>query len=258
MTSPSELAPGMVLRGIVLVTGTGTGVGKTMATAALAGAALAAGLRVCVVKPVQTGVGPGEPGDIAEVARLLGGFAPGGLAVGGFAPGGVAPEGLAVEAAARLTLHEFFRLPDPLAPQGAALRAGVRLPALAEHAEQIRTLSTGADLVLVEGAGGLLVRLEGDDPDGGTLAELAALLPGLTGTVIVTGAELGTLNVTELTVEALRRRNVPIIALVIGCWPADPGPAELDNRRDLPRLTGVPLLGLIPEAPALPPRLLPA
>ena len=225
------------LSGIVLVTGTGTGIGKTMVTAALAAEALIAGGRVCVVKPVQTGTGPGEAGDIAEVARLLAGLPP--------------------ETAARLELHEFVRLPDPLAPQAAARRAGTALPPLAEHADQIRKLAAGADLVLIEGAGGLLVRLDGADHRGGGIADLAALLPGA-GAVIVTGPELGTLNVTELTVEALHRRSVPILGLVIGSWPADPGPAERDNRWDLPGLTGVPLLGLIPAGPALPPRLRPA
>jgi dethiobiotin synthetase len=226
------------MSGVVLVTGTGTGVGKTMVTAALAAAGLAAGRRVCVVKPVQTGTGPGEPGDIAEVSRLLGGLGP--------------------ADAARLELHEFFRLPDPLAPQAAARRAGVSLPPLTAHAERITALAAAADLVLVEGAGGLLVRLDGADPAGGTIAELARLVTGPAGVVVVTGPELGTLNVTELTVEALRHREVPVLGLVIGCWPAEPGPAELENLRDLPLLTGVPLLGLVPEAPALPPVLLPA
>jgi dethiobiotin synthetase len=235
MLSPSVL-PSSVLSGIVLVTGTGTDVGKTMVTAALAGAALAAGRRVCVVKPVQTGVQPGEAGDLAEVIRLLG------------------------PSAAALVTHEFVRLPEPLAPQAAARRAGVMLPSLDGHAARIGVLAEDFDLVLVEGAGGVLVRL---DDDGGTLADLAGRIPlspqtastGI-GAVVVTGAELGTLNVTELTVEALRHRGVPVLGLVIGRWPSEPGIVEFGNLTDLPRLTGVHLLGLIPEAPALPPTLL--
>ena len=228
---------GPVLRGVVLVTGTGTGIGKTMTTAALAAAALAAGARVCVVKPVQTGTAGDQPGDIAEVARLL--------------------AGLPAGETSRLELHEFFRLPEPLAPQAAARRAGVSLPPLAEHAERIAKLAAQADLVLVEGAGGLLVRLDGVDAAGADLADLAGLVPELTGAVIVTGAELGTLNVTELTVQALRHRGVAVTGLVIGRWPAGPGPAELDNLHALPELTGVPLLGVIPDRPTRPPRLLP-
>jgi dethiobiotin synthetase len=234
-------------RRIVVVTGTGTEIGKTMVTAALAAQALAAGQRVCVIKPVQTGVRDGEPGDIAEVRRLL------------------AAGGTAAQPVERLELHEFFRLPDALGPQAAARRAGVSLPPVKEHAERIRQFAQDADLTLVEGAGGLLVRL---DDDGATIADLAGLLladgpgDGLadgrthgTGVVIVAQAGLGTLNVTELTVEACRHRGLPVLGVVIGSWPAGPGLAELDNLTDLPAVTGVPLLGAIPAGPPLPPRL---
>jgi dethiobiotin synthetase len=220
-----------IVTGIVLVTGTGTGVGKTTVTAALAQRALTTGRRVVVVKPVQT-ADAHEPGDIAEIERMLG-------------PG-----------RADLRLHEFTRLPEPLAPQAAARRAGIRLPPLAEHARRIADLAADADLTLVEGAGGLLVRLDGDDGSGGTLADLAALLGALdagpVGALVVTGAELGTLNVTELTVEALRRRGVRVLGLVIGSWPADPGTAEIGNLTDIPLLCGVPLLGAVPHMGAVP------
>ncbi|WP_344291959.1 AAA family ATPase, partial [Streptomyces synnematoformans] len=48
---------------VLVVTGTSTGVGKTVVTAAVAAAALARGRSVAVLKPAQTGVAPGEPGD---------------------------------------------------------------------------------------------------------------------------------------------------------------------------------------------------
>ncbi|MGC3003343.1 AAA family ATPase, partial [Streptomyces sp. G35A] len=57
---------------VLVITGTGTEVGKTVVTAAVAAAALSAGRSVAVLKAAQTGVGPGEPGDAAEVARLAG------------------------------------------------------------------------------------------------------------------------------------------------------------------------------------------
>jgi dethiobiotin synthetase len=204
---------------VVLVTGTGTEVGKTVVTAAVAACARLAGASVAVVKPVQTGVSGVEPGDAAEVARLSG-----------------LPLGQAV--------HEHLRLPDPLAPQAAAARAGVRLPAVAEHAERIQELAGGHDLVVVEGAGGLLVRLDAGD---GTLADLAALLrPVLRGVLIVVHAGLGTLNHSELTVQALAARRLPVLGLVIGDWPVEAGPAEQDNLAALPRLCGVPLVGVVP------------
>ena len=59
-------------------------------------------------------------------------------------------------------------------------------------------------------------------------------------------AGLGTLNHTELTVDALRARGLEPAGLVVGSWPADPGLAERCNLEDLPRVTGVPLLAVIP------------
>lgn len=191
---------------VTAVTGTGTEVGKTIATAALA---VAAG-EVTVVKPVQTGLQPGEPGDVDDVRRLAG-----------------------------CAVAEFVRLPDPLAPDTAARLAGVTLPTVAEHAARIAALDVSQ--VIVEGAGGLLVRLDGE---GGTLLDLAELLSAEI--VVVVTAGLGTLNHTELTVAAVRARGIEPAGLVIGSWPADPGLAERCNVADLERVTGVPLLAAIP------------
>jgi dethiobiotin synthetase len=65
--------------------------------------------------------------------------------------------------------------------------------------------------------------------------------------VVVARAALGTLNHTELTVRALRERGLEPAGLVIGSWPAEPGQAESLNRDELPRVTGVPLLGVLPD-----------
>ncbi|MGW7308532.1 AAA family ATPase, partial [Streptomyces sp. NPDC054835] len=58
---------------VLVVTGTGTEIGKTVVTAALAAAAASAGRSVAMLKPAQTGVGRGEAGDVDEVGRLAGG-----------------------------------------------------------------------------------------------------------------------------------------------------------------------------------------
>ena len=58
------------VRRVLVVTGTGPGVGKTVVTAAIAALAVAAGGRVAVLKPAQTGVRTGERGDLDDVARL--------------------------------------------------------------------------------------------------------------------------------------------------------------------------------------------
>jgi len=102
--------------------------------------------------------------------------------------------------------------------------------------------------VLVEGAGGLLVRL---DSDGGTLADVAWSIAAPV--LIVAHAGLGTLNATELTAEALRRRGISCAGVVVGSWPAEPDLAARCNLDDLPVVANAPLVGALPEgAGALP------
>ncbi|MFB9314140.1 dethiobiotin synthase [Nocardioides plantarum] len=198
---------------VVVVTGTNTDVGKTIVTAALA--ATASG-RVLVVKPVQTGVAGGDPGDADVVSRLTG-----------------------------VDVETWTVLDEPLAPETAARRAGVTLPSVADHAAHVRAVAADHDVVVVEGAGGLLVRL---DSDGGTLLDLAVDLATThpVEVVVVCAASLGTLNIAELTVGALRSHGLEPTGLVIGSWPDEPGLAEHCNREDLPRVTGVPLVGVVP------------
>ena len=197
--------------GIIVVTGTNTEVGKTVATAALGVQASSLGT-VVMVKPVQTGVGPHDHGDAGEVHRLAG-----------------------------IETQAFTSLRDPLAPDTAALLRGERIPPISEYAHRIRGLSDVHDTVIVEGAGGLLVRL---DSEGGTILDLAADLGAEV--VIVTSADLGTLNHTELTVNALRARGIEPIGLIIGSWPDRPGLAQECNADDLPRVTGVPVIATLP------------
>ncbi|MFE5731611.1 dethiobiotin synthase [Streptomyces sp. NPDC056528] len=207
--------------GIVVVSGTGTEIGKTVVTAAVAAVATAAGRSVAVLKPAQTGVGPDERGDADEVVRLSG----------------------AVASA------ELGRFPEPLAPGTAARRAGLAPVGPREVAEAARKLAAGHDLVLVEGAGGLLVRF---DEEGGTLADAAALL-GVP-VLVVAPAGLGTLNSATLTGEALRARGIEQLGVVVGSWPAAPDLAARCNLADLPEAAGAPLLGAVPEGSgALPP-----
>ncbi|MFD0362420.1 dethiobiotin synthase [Nocardia sp. GCM10030253] len=195
---------------LLLITGTSTDVGKTVVTAAIAAAAGAAGRSVAVCKPAQSGVAPGEPGDLAEVQRLSG---------------------------VTRTL-ELARYPDPLAPDTAARRCGQPLLTLAETTAAIADLAD-ADLTLVEGAGGLLVRL-GEF----TLLELAQKLGAPV--LVVAAAGLGALNHSELTTRTLQSAGVQCAGLVIGSWPAEPDLAAQCNRADLPEVTGVEVVGTVP------------
>lgn len=195
---------------VLVVTGTGTGVGKTVVTAALACHARRAGIDVAVCKPVQTGTDDGDD-DLAEVARLAGVTELAGLA----------------------------RYPRPLAPAAAAELAGAALPTGDRLLRLVRDLDRPGRLTLVEGAGGLLVEL---GAGGVTLRDLAVGLGAAA--LVVVGAELGTLNHTALTLEALATRGVSCAGLVIGSWPAEPGVVEDSNRSAL--------AGLAPVRAALP------
>ena len=126
-----------------------------------------------------------------------------------------------------------------LAPEAAAERAGLPLPTRAELVSALRSADAPERLTLIEGAGGLLVRL-GDGSV--TLRDLAADLPAPV--LVVVAAGLGTLNHTELTLESLAGQGIPCAGLVIGAWPAHPGPAEEGNLKALARLA--PLRAVLP------------
>lgn len=203
---------------LIVVTGTGTEVGKTITTAAVAARYRTAGRSVRVVKPFQTGIGADEPGDLDVVRRLV-------------------PDVLTLEMA---------RYADPLAPATAARLAGVDPPDVSALRDAIMAAAEDVDLVLVEGAGGLLVPLV----PGVTLLDLVGLV-GVSGAeaewIVVARSGLGTLNHSALTVSALREADQTVLGLVIGSWPSDPGLADRTNLEDLPAVTGVPVIGRIPE-----------
>lgn len=197
---------------IIIISGTGTDVGKTIATAAIAARLKAhSAVSVSVVKPLQTGEAEGC-GDLSTV-RTLSGVS---------------------------DVHEYARYPQPLAPNLAAAEAGMDTLKLASVVDQIKAVDGPSRVVLVEGAGGLLVRL-------GAAWNVCNLANALSAPmVVVTTTGLGSLNAAELTVEAAYRRNVEVIGLIGGSLDADPDLATTLNLTELPVVTGVPLLGCLP------------
>lgn len=192
---------------VLAVTGTSTDVGKTIVTAAIA--ALCPDV-VTVMKPAQTGVSLKEPGDVDVVRRLV----------------------------PHVETLELVRYPDPLAPAAAARRSGIPTLGVDEVAEGIE--EADADLVLIEGAGGLLVRFS-DEPVL-TFADLVAELA--VPAVLVVSPGLGTLNHTALSLEAMATRGIECQGLIIGAWPLAFDLAMVENLHDLQRLA--PLLGVLP------------
>jgi dethiobiotin synthetase len=171
----------------VFVTGTDTGCGKTTVAVALCRAARAAGLAVRVLKPVETGCeerdGRLHPADAVALA----------LAAGDDSP---------------LERLCPYRLRLPAAPQVAASCEGIEIdPERIEKA--LAEAARGADLVVVEGAGGLRVPIR----QGLDMAGLAARL-GLP-LLVVARARLGTINHTLLTLDAAATRGLRVAGVVI-------------------------------------------
>jgi dethiobiotin synthetase len=185
----------------VFISGTDTNCGKTCVGQALARDARAAGKRVRILKPVETGCeerhGSRVPADALALAEAAGDDRP----MASLCP---------------------FRLSLPAAPEIAARQEGVRIE-LEPLLQAFEATAADADLVLVEGAGGLLVPLA----PGLDMAGLAEAL-GLP-ILVVARASLGTINHTRLTLEALRSRGLALCGVVFSHTEADLSAADRAN-----------------------------
>ncbi|MBL7140007.1 MAG: dethiobiotin synthase [Planctomycetes bacterium] len=205
------------------ITGTDTGVGKTVVTAALAATWRADGVNVGVMKPVATGCVRRREGLVSEDAEFL-------------AKAADAPEPLEEIAPVRFA--------EGLAPTVAAARAG-RDVDLAPVWKAWHRLRRAHDVMLVEGIGGALCPVTPRQ----TVADLARRfnLPVL----VVARPGLGTINHTAMTVEVLRARRLEVAGVVINRYNRDTEDlAELTNPDEIQRVTGVAVLGLMPEDPS--------
>ncbi len=208
---------------IVLVTGTDTAIGKTVVTCAVAAALTRRGRRIGVLKPVETGCTPD-----AEDARAL-----------------------AAAASDPSDLDDVcpYRFSDPLAPMLAAERAGaaIDVDALVRHA---RCRAAEVDVLLVEGAGGLLVPLACD----ASFADLAMRLAARV--LVVVGSRLGAINHALLTFDVLARRGLATAGYIVNrLGPAD-DLAVATNDGLLATLATIPCLGTLPWLANEPARLL--
>ena len=197
--------------GGLFVTATDTGVGKTVVTAGLALALAARGHSVGVAKPVQSGARADDPaGDAMLLKRWVG------LAE---APGELAPASFA----------------EPLAPLAAARLEG-RTVDREQVVERVRALAARYELLLVEGAGGLMVPVG----ETWTVADLALDLgyPLL----VVARPGLGTVNHTTLTVLVARQLGLDPAGVVLN---GDDSSRSM-NAALIERLAGVPVVGQTP------------
>ena len=200
----------------VLITGTDTGVGKTYVALLFMKLLLRKGVFVGVMKPVETGCEKTGDHLVPEDAEKL--------RVGS-------------QVSDPLDLINPYRFEAPLAPSEAARQEGVQID-LARLRQNFDILRLRHSLLLVEGAGGLLVPLLG----GYTFADLAR--DWRLSLLLVVGSRLGAINQTLLTLEVARRRGLRILGVILN-HPAPPDTAAHTNPQVLRSLVPEPLLGVV-------------
>lgn len=203
----------------IFITGTDTGVGKTVVAAGLALALKARGLKVGVMKPVATGCHGTDKRLVPMDAVYL------------------------LEAGENeypaLTSPSRFR--NPLAPSVAAVleKKEVDLDAILRA---YREMQKHYDFIIAEGVGGLLVPLKSNYYVANLIREFR--LP----VIIVARPGLGTINHTLLTIDAALIRGFELRGIIFNRLPAvNYSVAEMTNPKVVQDLSGVPVLGCLPE-----------
>jgi dethiobiotin synthase len=198
----------------LLITGTDTGVGKTSIGRALGHALAAAGRRAVAIKPIETGCSDATA--LLEDGALLA------VATG--------------QAEPRTALYRF---PDRLAPALAADAAGEAID-LDAMLLRLEALSAGADVVLVEGVGGLLAPMTWE----WTVVDLARALGA--SALVVAADRFGTINHTLLTLGALELAGLEVMGVVL-TGPETPDPSTGTNGAAIARLTGIDRIVTVPR-----------
>ena len=202
----------------LFIAGTDTGVGKTFIAGGLASLYLKRGVHVGVMKPVESGC-----------ERLSNGLHPHDALF-------LKEMSLSTDDLDRIVP---YRLEHPLTPSVAAELEGVviDLDAIKEVYQQ---LASQHDLMLVEGAGGLLAPLYKNS----TSVDLIRLLD--IPLIVVARNSLGTINHTLLTVEHARHSGLTVMGIILNCCSPDPDISAETNHQVIRQLSGLPLLGEVP------------
>ena len=204
----------------LFITGTDTGVGKTIVAATLARILKTRGVNVGVMKPVTTGCVERNGELISEDAELLA------WAAGVDCTDDVAP----------------YRLRQPIAPVEAASLDSVKID-FNRIAESYRRLAARHDYLIVEGAGGLMVPLNG----GLLIADLIRHLD--LPLLVVARPDLGTINHSVLTCFAAGQMDLEVKGVIVNHFPANPGLAEKGASHQIGSLCGAPILGIWDDLP---------
>jgi len=207
----------------IFITGTDTEVGKTVVSAGLAMAFKQRGMDVGVMKPAVTGCRSVRGKRVSDDVEYLMG---------------------AGKCQDDRPLIAPYMLRDPLAPEVAAGREGVRID-IRTIIGAFRKLQKRHEMLIVEGAGGLFVPIKKRYFMADLVAALAAPL------IVVARPGLGTINHTLLTCEAARARDIDILGIVINNYPRKASLAERTNPDVICRYSGAAMLGIMPNLPGV-------
>ncbi len=199
-----------------LVTATDTGVGKTIVAAAIIAALRIRGRRVAAYKPVVTGLDEPIDPDWPPDHELL-----------------------AAAAAQPVQRVAPRRFGPAVSPHLAAQLAGASFDLL-DLLDDARAAAGDAEVLVVEGVGGLLAPLTADH----TVRDLAVEL-GLP-LIIAARPGVGTISPTLLTIEAARLVGLTVAGVVLTPWPDQPDEVARSNRATIARLGLVEVVGLPP------------
>lgn len=198
----------------LFICGTDTGVGKTIISSGLIRLARRRGVNCVGIKPVETGCSI-EKGVLEPIDGAM----------------------LWEASDKTLSLDECapYRFAMPAAPFRAAAMedSNLRISDIVEH---ILTVAEDVDMVIVEGAGGLMTPVEERKLMIDIISDLQ--FP----TLLVARLTLGTINHTVLSIEALRNRNIPVKGIVLSSSQRTCGPEEEYTPGDLSRIiSGIPV-----------------
>ena len=198
----------------IFITGTDTGVGKTVIAGCLAAALSRAGKKTAYYKPVQCG-------------SLL--------------EGKIKSPDLAL-------VKELSKLPDTNLANDYCFKLAASPHLAAEHDKakvdisiiksRIKSLIKEYDIVLIEGAGGLIVPLTRTYTVLNLIQDLSVPV------IVVARAGLGTINHTSLTVSTLKSFEIPIMGVILNYFKG--GIIEEDNKKIIGTLNNLPIMGLVP------------
>ncbi len=200
------------------ITGTDTGVGKTLVACGLAAAFREAGYKVGVMKPAESGC-RNEKGHLVPQDAIF----------------------LKAAAGSTQSIERIcpYRLGVPVAPSVAAAHAAVRIrPDFLVRL--CHDMGAAHDLMVVEGAGGLLVPLNSNY----TYADLAREI-GLA-VLVVVGNRLGAINHALLTLEHAACLNLKVSGYILNDMEGEKTPATDTNAETLAEMTRVPRVGRVP------------